>query len=189
MTTLTNPPSAQNIVDRFADYVVATANAGIVWGTNTLPFVDFPPAQLGGTTAGVPISINGSSLSTPTPRIDAPTIYNVLTGQTQLYTNIRKLRAIKTYLVQSDSPVSSVYNTLFDQTQVAHLATSYRQTFTYSGPTLTAGSPITPATLEALFDGLRTRYSEYRDVVATYTYATCHSNHANTCHTSKRSRR
>ena len=47
MATLTNPINAQNIVDRFADYVTATADSGISWGTNALPFSEFNSANFG----------------------------------------------------------------------------------------------------------------------------------------------
>jgi hypothetical protein len=38
MATLTNPINADNIVDRFADFVVDTANANIVWSASNKPF-------------------------------------------------------------------------------------------------------------------------------------------------------
>ena len=52
---LTDPISRQNIVDRFADYVRATANAGISWGTNAYPFGEWTHGYLfGGDTNGKP---------------------------------------------------------------------------------------------------------------------------------------
>ena len=38
---LTDNISAQNVVNRFADYVRGAANSGISWGTNAYPFAEF----------------------------------------------------------------------------------------------------------------------------------------------------
>jgi hypothetical protein len=38
MATLNNPVNANNLVDRFNDFVAATANRNIVWGTGNKPF-------------------------------------------------------------------------------------------------------------------------------------------------------
>ena len=86
MATLTNPIEEQNIVDRFADYVVATANAGITWGTNDIPFAEMGTSYFGGTTSGKSIGITGANISA-TP-ITASTIYNALVGETNAYKSI-----------------------------------------------------------------------------------------------------
>jgi hypothetical protein len=63
MATLTNPIRKQNIVDRFADFVVSHNNTQVVWGTNNKPFTQMPDAVYGGTTTGRAIGITGTDIT------------------------------------------------------------------------------------------------------------------------------
>ena len=89
MTTLNNPITPQNIVDRFKDFVTDTANSTIIWGTDSKPFGDMPDATFAGTTAGTTITATGSSIGSTGDIITASNIVNALLAETALYTNIR----------------------------------------------------------------------------------------------------
>lgn len=113
MTTLTNPIRAQNIVDRFEDYVTAAANSGISWTTSSRPTWTYPayssnvppaPVIPGGTwtidpgyyggAGGLNIAIAGASLGGP--KITASSIVSVLRNETARYSVIRNQRVVLT---------------------------------------------------------------------------------------------
>ena len=94
MATLTNPITSQNIVDRYADFVTATANENIIWGTNALPFAEMPSTNFGRTASGKSISVTGPSIVGTNSEISAAKIYDTLLAETGTYTRIRRLRAI-----------------------------------------------------------------------------------------------
>lgn len=189
MATLTSPVSKQNIVDRFADYVVATANASIIWGTNTpLPFAEFDIGFFGGTTAGMPIAINGTSISDT--QITAATIVSVLKNETARYTTIRRLRARKniTGLGRTDHPslVTFPVGIVYDQTNKAYMtATTYTQTITTSSGNVLKDSVISATNLETFFTNLQTAYTVARDNVASITVDVCHASCHSSCHSSR----
>jgi len=178
MATLTNNINPQNIVDRFADYVTATAGAGISWGTNALPFSQFDSAYLGGTTTGRPIGITGATISTVGGTITATNIYDTLVNETAQYTSIRKLRAI---LELTGS------GTQFDQTAVTYLRhTLYGQSIgSPANGGVSSGSTITSSGLESLFNNLRTSYSNARESTVTLTVTVCHTSCHSSCHGSR----
>jgi hypothetical protein len=175
MATLTNNINPQNIVDRFADYVTATASAGISWGTNAKPFADFPAGYLGGTTAGRPIGITGATISPTGGTITASAIYSTLVNETAQYTSIRRLRAILHLTGSGDQ---------FDQTAVAYL--SYGAFgLSIGSPAnagVSAGSTITSSGLESLFNNLRSSYSTARADTVTLTITICHTSCHSSCH-------
>lgn len=186
MATLTNPINAQNIVDRFADYVVATGNAGISWGTNAKPFSEMPDATFGGTTSGRAIGITGSNVSA-TP-ITGSTIYNALNAETQTYSNIRNLRARLNVTGGGGNTGSRpTAGIVYDQTAVAHLSTAYRQSqINATNPNVSSGNVISASNLETLFDRLRTIYSSnYRATTQTITIDVCHASCHSNCHSSR----
>ena len=186
MATLTNPVNAQNIVDRFADYVVATANSGISWGTNAVPFAEMDTAYFGGTTGGRGISINGSSVSA-TP-ITASTIFNALCAETQTYSNIRNLQALLNVTGgggnSGSRPTAGI---VYNNTAVAHLNTGYRQGQSNpTNPSVSTGNVISAANLETLFDRLRTVYSStYRASTQAIQIDVCHASCHSNCHGSR----
>ena len=186
MATLTNPVNAQNIVDRFADYVVATANSGISWGTNAVPFGEMSTAYFGGTTGGRGISINGSSVSA-TP-ITASTIFNALCAETQTYSNIRNLQALLNVTgAGGNSGSRPTAGIVYNQTAVAHLNTGYRQGQSNpTNPSVSTGNAISAANLETLFDRLRTVYSStYRASTLPIQIDVCHASCHSNCHGSR----
>ena len=196
MATLTDNINAQNVVDRFADYVRATANSGIVWGTNAQPFAEFPTSYFGGTTGGKGIEINGTSLGGPNGIIYASTVYAVLRDETNRYCRIRLLRARLNVTGGGGNTGSRpTPGIVYDNTQVAHMNSGYNQnigspstgingpvagTIIYRGST----SFVTTGT-EGYFNILRNTYNQYRANVVTITIDVCHASCHSSCHGSR----
>ena len=194
MASLTNPVNKQNIVDRFADYVVATGNSGISWGTNARPFAEFTSQfigyePLGGNTTGKSIEITGESISGTT--ITAATIYSTLMAETTRYTRLRFLRARLNVTSSGFSP----YNTgtrptpgvIYDQLAKANMSTGFQQTILgdWRPANFAAGSKITLDSLENLFNNLRTAYTVYQNVSANIIVNVCHASCHSSCHSSR----
>lgn len=192
MAELTNPINAQNIVDRFADYVRAAANSDIVWGNNAKPFSEFNLDVFGGDTSGKSIDINGTNL-TP-DKITAQNIIDVLVSETRAYTRIRKMRA-QLYVTGAGGNTGTrpVAGFVFDQEQVAHMNSGYVQSVSIllsDRPGIATGSIVNSNSLENFFTNLRTIYNENRNNSAgTFRVDVCHAScHSSCCHSS-RSRR
>lgn len=196
MATLTNNINAQNVVDRFADYVRATANSGIVWGTNSRPFSEFPTSYFGGDTGGKGIEINGTSIGGATGLMIASTVYSNLVAETGRYTRIRNLRARLNVLGGGGNTGSRpTPGIVYDQTRVAHMNSGYNQNVGSpstgtSGPV--AGNLITigvisPARtgMEGFFANLRDTYNAYRGNTVTITIDVCHASCHSSCHGSR----
>lgn len=195
MASLDNPVTLQNIVDRFADYVVATANSSIVWGTNAIPFPELSAAYFGGTTAGKTIALTGAGARGTI--VTALPIYNGVLSETFRYSNIRNMRAILNVTVTGGAPWNisagprTPGGTIFDQTQKSHLNTSY--IYATDSARLARGQPLTEAQitragLEDLFDRARTLYNDFADDTVEITVTVCHASCHSSCHNS-RSRR
>lgn len=208
MATLTNNINAQNIVDRFADYVVATGNASIVFGSNAVPFGAYSayfPNIWGGTTSGKAIGINGNSLGGAGSTITASTIVSTLRSETTAYTRIRNLRAILFITgtgfitprptgngtandVRTDlGPITGQGpGSIYDQTSKANLSTAYLQTLGATASTgISTGSDITTANLETFFTNLSTAYATARNTTHTQQQNVCHASCHNNCHSSR----
>ena len=187
MATLNNPINPQNIVDRFADYVVATANASIAWGTNAYPFAEWTyGAEFGGTTAGKTIGITGPNIDAVGNVVNAANIYNTLLTETATYTNIRNLRAL--LFVNggggnNGSRPSPGY--VFDTTSKAYFNTAYRQSVGAGASDVVSGNTATAAGLETFFDNLRTSYNSARANTITLTVNVCHASCHTSCHGSR----
>lgn len=190
MATLTNPVEEQNIVNRFADYVVSDANSSIVWGTNANPTYDdgtvvVPDDEFGGTTGGKSIGVSGANiLDDP---IDGNVIYNILKAETNTYTRIRNLRAV--LFVDGDGgnngsrPTAGI---IYDVTNKANMSTSYLQDVgSPNNGGVGNGEVIDDADLETLFDNLRAAYRTARDNAATYQTNVCHASCHSNCHGSR----
>jgi hypothetical protein len=197
MATLNNPINPQNIVDRFADYVVSTANAGIIWGNNfdgvsytALPFTEFNVASLGGTTSGKSIGVTGSNISAVGGTITAANIYDTLVTETATFTNIRKLQAI--LFVDGDggnTGTRPTAGTVFDETKIAYLNSDYLQSIgTPDASGVSSGNIVTSSGLETFFTNLQTAYNTSRDTTSTIQVNVCHASCHSSCHGS-RSRR
>lgn len=172
MASLSNPVNSQNIIDRFADYVVASGNSSISWGTNALPFGEFPAGYFGGDTGGKGIEISGGNLSNP---ISAANIFNTLVAETNRYTRIRNLRALR-YV--------SGYGYDIDWTAKANMNTDYLQSIPASS-NIAAGDTITTSALETLFDNLRYWYNSAAANTVTIQIDVCHSSCHSSCHGSR----
>lgn len=184
MAVLTNNINAQNIVDRFADYVRATANSGISWGTNSRPFNEFPVSYFGGTTAGKGIEINGNNLGGPGALIVASTIYNVLRDETNRYTRIRRLRALL-FVTGGGGNTGSrpTPGYVYDQTAVAHMNSGYAQNVgSPANNGVAAGNLITVSGLEGFFNNLRSAYNNARNNTVTIQINVCHASCHSSCH-------
>lgn len=174
MASLTNPVNPQNIVNRFADYVVATANSGISWGYNAVPFGEFPSGYFGGYTSGKGIEISGGSINTG--YIHAGTIYNVLVAETTRYTKIRNLRALR-YVVG--------YGYNYDYTAKAFMNDNYMQGISPSSVGTNSGALISYGNLEAFFSHLRDWYNAVAPNTVTIQIDVCHVSCHSSCHGSR----
>ena len=178
MVTLTNPINAQNIVDRFADYVVATANANIIWSSSALPFPEADSADFAAA-AGKAISVSGPVFTNQNSGvITKATIYNTLIDQTVRYTSIRKIRA-RLIIGGGAGNRTRAANTGFDQTAVAHMSgTGYESAI--SG-VAALGTKPSVANLQTFFTNLRNKYNTERNDTQIYSVTVCHSS----CHSSR----
>lgn len=185
MASLTNPVRKQNIVDRFADYVAANANASIVWGTNSKPFSEMSTSEFGGTTAGRAIGINGNNISGT--QITAANIRSVLEAETAAYTNMRNLRARLNVTGGGGNTGSRpTAGIVYDRTRKAHLNTSRRAGIgTPNNAGVTSGEQVDDSNLETYFSNLRTAYQGVRDSTVTITVNVCHASCHSSCHGSR----
>lgn len=181
---LTNPVNKQNIVNRFADYVVANANASIVWGTGAKPFAEMPDATFGGSTSGRAIGINGANIGGST--ITAGTIRSVLEIETAAYTNMRNLRAVLFVTGgggnNGSRPTAGI---VFDQTAKSHLNTGRYLESPPNNAGVTAGQRVSAANLESYFNNLRAAYQTVRDTTVTVQTDVCHASCHSSCHGSR----
>lgn len=187
MASLDNNINAQNIVNRFSDYVTATANSGISWGTNAYPFGEFDGGYFGGDTNGRGITIDGNNLGGSGATIGAANIYNTLVAETATYTNIRNLRAL--LFVDggggnTGSRPSPGY--IYDNTAVAHFTAGYRQDIGSPNRSDVSGSNnITASGLETFFDTLRATYNANRGNTVQVQINVCHASCHSSCHSSR----
>lgn len=185
MASLTNPIRAQNIIDRFADYVAYEGNVSIVWGTNNYPFAEFIyGAEFGGDTGGKAIEISGAGTSGV--QIRAADIRVLLQTETVRYTRIRNLRAILNVTGgggNNGSRPTAGY--IYDATAKAHLNAKYMTQIAEPTVGPTANTVISAAGLEAYFAALRAEYWAKRDIVVTFQTDVCHASCHSSCHDSR----
>jgi hypothetical protein len=187
MATLTNPITAQNIVDRYADFVTATANESIIWGTDALPFAEMPTANFGGTTTGKAISVTGTNIVGTNSEISAAKIYDTLLAETRTYTRIRRLRAILFVTgTGGNTGTRDTAGVIFDQTRKSNLNTNYLQDLgVTSNANVTAGQLISSANLETMFTNMRTSYNTAAANTATIQVNVCQASCHSSCHSSR----
>lgn len=187
MATLTNPIQPQNIVDRFADYVTATAASGISWGYNAYPFAEFDGNYFGGFTSGRPIGISGGNIGSAGGSIVASNIYNVLVNETSAYTSIRLLRAL--LFVDGGGGNTGSRPTpgyIYDGTAVAYMNGNYLQGVGGVDPAgVVAGNAITSGSLESFFGALTNAYNSARNNITQVQINVCHASCHNSCHSSR----
>jgi hypothetical protein len=187
MTTLNNPITPQNIVDRFKDFVTDTANSTIIWGTDSKPFSQMPDATFEGTTAGTTITSTGSSIGTSGGIITAVNIVNALLTETALYTNIRNLRALLN--VTGGGGNNGSYGSpgiIYDATSKANLNITYRQTLnSVNVSSVSTNNTITSSNLETFFTNLQTEYSTQSANTQTIQVDVCHASCHSSCHSNR----
>jgi hypothetical protein len=214
MATLTNPINAQNIVDRFADYVVATANSGIVYGQNNRHIADYVSANMTSCTEAVPytgtqsfiflanvepyvgnagvgrnIGITGSNISA-TP-ITAFNVYYYLQQELYNYCKIRSIRVrLNIYGSGGNAGTRPTAGIVQDVTGVGNMAFNWHLFVgdpTPAAPGIDTGNAISVSNLETYFNNLRTRYNEVRvsSVRSHVVMNLCHASCHSNCHGSR----
>jgi hypothetical protein len=181
MATLTNPINADNIVDRFADFVVDTANANIVWSASNKPFPEATASDFGAA-GGKAIAIDGSDITPANNIITKTNIYYTLAAETARYTSIRKIRA-RLLISTGSGNQTRAGNTGFDGTNVSHMSgSSYESAITGMAQ---LGDKPEVADLETFFGALQSRYNTARLDTQNYTKSVCHSSCHSSCHNSR----
>jgi hypothetical protein len=188
MATLNDPITAQNIIDRFADYVQATANSGISWGTNAIPS-EIPSSYFGGDTSGKGLEtavINNAGMVVDNTVI-ANNVYDALLAETRRFARIRNLRAVLVVDGGGGNTGSRPSpGVVYDSTAVAHLNANYDQTLGLPDRVdIYEGNLITKNGLEQFFDNLRTEYNSARANTAYIEYHVCHASCHSSCHSSR----
>jgi hypothetical protein len=189
---LTNPINKANIKDRFNEWVAAVANAGIVWGRDSvptytgIPVTDIPNTHFEGNVAGKGNSDFTGSMTNP---INGNQIYSLAASATNTYSNIRNIRLILT--VSGTTPFTDT--DVYDSTQVAN-TTYYAGTSISSAAAyqLSTGYSIRSAGgfgIDDYFSALRNAYNVARGTTvafdATMRKTICHSSCHTSCHSSR----
>jgi hypothetical protein len=185
---LTDNISAQNVVNRFADYVRGAANAGISWGTNSYPFGEFSANAgiFGGDTNGKGIEINGNNLGGVGAIANAQTVYNVLIDETTRYTRIRLLRAVL-FVGGGGGNTGSrpTPGVVYDGTAVAHLNSAYQVGVSAGRNNVFAGNVMTRGGTADMFNNMRAAYNNIRGQSIYSQVNVCHASCHNNCHGSR----
>ena len=183
---LTDNISAQNVVNRFADYVRGAANSGISWGTNSYPFGEFSAIAyvFGGDTNGKPIEISGGNINSNP--ISANVVYNALIAETSRYTRIRLMRAL--LFVDGGGGNTGSRPTpgyVYDGTAVAHLNSNYQVSVSSGRNNVFAGNVMTRGGTADMFNQMRAAYNAVRGQAVTFQVNVCHASCHNNCHGSR----
>ena len=183
MTTLNNPINSQNIVDRFADFIQPTANQGITWGTDNVPFGEMSTGYFGGGVGGKGMDISGGSFNSTAYASD---IFNTLVAETQRFARIRRLRAIL-YVEGGGGNTGSRGSPgeIYNSHAIAHLNNDYAQSISADVSDVSAGNKITTGGLESLFQNLANGYTNVRENIAEITIHVCHASCHSSCHSSR----
>ena len=184
MATLSGNINPQNIVDRYADFVTATANANLAWNRENLPFSEFDANYFSSGTRS--IGITGANVDSAGNLIAPANIYTALLAETQTYTNLRNLRAL--LFVAGGGGNTGTRGTpgyIVDSTAKAHFTPSYRQSLNAVTQGIAPQQNITAANLEALFGRLRDAYTDKAVDTVTIQVDVCHASCHSSCHGSR----
>ena len=190
MASLTNPIEEVNLASRFADYVVASANSTISWGTNAKPSYQgtqvVPSNRFGGPTSGR-AAVPGSAITAGTSKITASTLTTLFRNETQAYLYIRKLRAkLNVVGAGGNTGTRPTAGIVYDVTAKAYLSPTYFPiTLGNIAGNPTSGTPVTVTGLQTYFTNLQARYIAVRDDTKTYTGQVCHASCHSSCHSSR----
>jgi len=212
MAVLNNPVQGSNMVERFNDFVSATANANIIWGTDDRPFPEFVAQNMPAATPPLP---NVEPLGGPkagrgnisgnlglTGEVTASSILTAFANATKTYTRIRLIRARLNVTGgggnRGSRPTPGI---VFDETRVTHMNSSFEQNvgFIDEGGGVFPGTIISRASLQGgavIGDGsfinlsgyfveCRERYRELRTNSTTITVNVCHASCHGSCHGSR----
>lgn len=199
MASLNNPIGGSNLVQRFNDFVAATANSNIEWGTDNKPFPEMPDSNFGGTTSGMGDTTGNLNL---TGEINASTLVTAFANATRRYTRIRNLRArLNVTGAGGNRGTRPKAGIVFDETAVAHLRSSYEQSTgfiaesgIFSGELISRANfqggavfvpPSTALAYTGFFNECRAKYESLRQNRATITIDVCHASCHSNCHGSR----
>lgn len=156
MASITSPVAGSNLVSRFNDFTVLTANSGIVWGTDVRPFGEFTAANMpspytgtepfGGAKSGMG-TLTGNQGLTTTTEIDGTNLYDKFVALTASYTRIRRLNAQLFVRSSGGSPWntgsrSGPGGTVTNISNVAHMNSSFAQSASTVGANVDAGDVV-----------------------------------------------
>ena len=189
MASLTNPVDDVNIANRFGDFVAASANDSIVWGTNAFPTSGsdvITSTVFGGSTSGRPSVITGTLIKNGNAKINASNLTNALRNETAAYLSIRNLRAkLNVTGGGGNSGSSPTAGVTFDQTKKAYLNGTYLLTLGSVAGAPSAGTSVQSTSLETYFSNLRSAYTTARDDVVEIQRDVCHASCHSSCHGSR----
>jgi len=203
MAALSDPVNANNVISRFFDYVRATAQSGVTWGSNYLPtyqpgygYADvqvIQAASMGGPNYGDPGINTFINNAYPGQVINAYNIYNYLNYFTYEYCYIRSVRAVLTVTGDGgDQGTLPTPGNVYDATAVAYL--NFRNTQAgyvsdYAAPaqgTVAAGEKITAFSMEDFLSRCRTAYNNFaRNQTYLWNPIICHASCHTSCHASR----
>jgi hypothetical protein len=202
MAALSNPVNAENIVSRFHDYVRASAQSGVTWGTNNLPVYApgtpwettvIPATAMGGPNNGDPGAGAFIGDAVPGAVINGYNIYNYLNFFTYEYCYIRNVRALLT--VTGDGGNLGNYpepGDVYDVTRVAYFSnrsTQAGQVADFAGPTpggVSANQVISATEMENFLARCRASYINFaRNQTYIYNPIVCHASCHSSCHGSR----
>ena len=135
----------------------------------------------------VTIGITGVSIGEQGDTIDASDIRTVLETEAALYTNVRKQNAILNVTGGGGNTGSRpTAGVVFNQTEIAHLRTSLRQTLSaISAADVESGDVVDDSNLETYFGRIASEYSSKANNVQTDQVDVCHASCHSSCHGSR----
>lgn len=135
----------------------------------------------------VTIGITGVDIASQGDTITASDIRTTLETETALYTNVRKQRAILNVTGGGGNTGSRPSaGVVFDQTQIAHLRTSVRQSLgSIASTDITSGDVVDDTNLETYFGRISSAYSTQANNVVTDQVDVCHASCHSSCHGSR----
>ena len=190
----------QSIVDYYKTFITTgTVNTGITWGKNSRPTERDSrgnvteiagDAAFAGNTTGVTPTITATKIGVAGGKILASTVYNQLVAETQLYTNVRNLRARLYVQFTGASP----WNTgsrprggySYDLIRKSHLSTAYRVSLgTVDANGVTPGSEAAVDTITTFYNNLKTKLTTIQNQTVIIQRDVCHASCHSSCHGSR----
>jgi hypothetical protein len=190
----------QSIVDYYKTFITTnTVNAGITWGKNSRPTESDSrgnvteiagDASFAGNTTGVVATITAAKIGAAGGKILANTVYNQLIAETQLYTNVRNLRARLYVQFTGASPWNTGTRPIggysYDLTRKSHLSTAYRVSLgTVASTGVTAGSQVSVTNINTFYNNLKTNLTNIQNQTVIIQRDVCHASCHSSCHGSR----